>query len=170
MVYPNEIHLFEAHKISQLHGHKGDGCTLPQSAGSITVKARQVIRRVKVAQILCRLDPLASTPGYKSGDGEVAQVFCTLLDDQIVDGEQHRGCKAKVIEGHVETVHANGELVLEFAQISVLEAGAIANNEAALAHMGVLQGIDLLNRFAPPGMKLTVGPIGQHFKGIAGGA
>src|SRR3972149_11193665 len=94
----------------------------------------------------------AGTPGEEFGDVEAGEIGGGLLDDQVVDHAQVGGGKAQLGEHEIDAIHPEGELILKFFEISVLETWPVADNEGAFAFMNILQRGQATGALPSPGV------------------
>lgn len=87
----------------------------------------------------------------------------TLFDDEVVDGDEAGGGEAEFGEHQVDAVHPEGEFVLEFGEVGLLEGGSVADDEGALAFVCVLERGETTDALAPP--RVQVG--GRHLRQAA---
>ena len=107
-------------------------------------------------------------PGEEFGEVESGHFRGALLDDEVVDGSEVGGGKAQFGEHQIDTVHPEGEFVFELGQVSLLEAGAVADDETALALMDVPIFIHPPAALTPPGMQVGIGHLRQAADGVVG--
>jgi hypothetical protein len=108
------------------------------------------------------------TPRQKLRHGQLENVIVELFDDKIIDRAKICRLKSKFGKKHVNAIHAEGNFIFEFAQVSLLEAGAIADDESAFAFVNIFQLSQAPNAFTPPGMKIGGGQLRQAAKRIIG--
>ena len=108
------------------------------------------------------------TPGDEFRKRQRIDILHKLLDDKVVCNAKIRGRESQLRKRQVETVHAKRDLVPQFAEIRLLQAGTVADDEGAFAFMNTLQLSEPSNALAPPGMQIRIGQFGDAAEGIVG--
>ena len=77
-------------------------------------------------------------PGDKFGNGERVDVIHELFNDKIIRYAKIRGTESPVWERKIDTVHAEGDLILQLAEIGLLQAGTIPHYKGAFPLVNIL--------------------------------
>jgi len=93
-----------------------------------------------------------------------------LFDDEIVDGDEAGSGEAEFGEHQVDAVHPEGEFVLEFGEVGLLEGWSVADDEGAAARLRVrvLERGEATDALAPPRMQVRGGNLRQAAKRVVG--
>lgn len=83
-------------------------------------------------------------------DCERGDVVHELFDDEVVCYAEVGCCESPFGECEINSVHAEGNLILQFTRISLLQAGTVADDEGALAIVNILQRAEATNTLPPP--------------------
>ncbi len=159
-----------------MQGHIGNRCALPQPAAHIFGKLWPGVGGVQEDQVLdaciagCFLgwDQVVRAPGKEFRHGQPANILGALFDHQAVDAQKIGGRKAQLGEDQVDAVHPKGGFVAQPGQIGLFQAGTVADDEAALAAMFILEIRQPADALAPPGMEGGSRPERQALECIAG--
>ena len=101
------------------------------------------------------------TPGDEFWNREGADVAHELLDDEIVRHAEVGGGESPFGESEIDSVHAEGDLVLQFARVGPLQAGTVADDEGALALVNILQRGEAADAPPSPRMQIRGGQLRQ---------
>ena len=80
-----------------------------------------------------------------------------MLDDEVVCDAEVGGGESPLGEVEIDTVHAEGDLVLQLARVGLLQAGTVADDEGAFAFVHILQRGEAANALLPPRVKIRGG-------------
>ena len=108
-----------------------------------------------------RFEMSVRTPGDEFWNRERVDVVHKLFDDEIVRHAEVGRCESPLGKGEVNSIHAEGDLVLQFACVRPLEAGTVADNEGAFAFVNILQRREPTNTLPPPGVQIRRGQLRQ---------
>lgn len=101
------------------------------------------------------------TPGDEFWNWKGGDVGHELLDDEVVCDAEVGCCEAPFREREINSVHAEGDLVLQFARVGLLQTGAIPDDEGTFAFVNILQRGEATNALPPPRMKIRGGQFRQ---------
>ena len=101
------------------------------------------------------------TPGDELRNLKREKITHKLFDDEVVGDADVRGGEAEFWKGKVDAVHAKGDLILELAEIGLLQRGSVANDEGTLAFVNIFQRGETFNAFAPPRVKIRGRQLGN---------
>ena len=100
-------------------------------------------------------------PGDEFGDWEGRDIVHELFDDEVVCDAEVGSGESPLGESEINSVHAEGDLVLQLARVGLLQAGTVADDERALAFVNVLQCREAANALPPPRVKKRRGQLRQ---------
>lgn len=107
-------------------------------------------------------------PGEEFGQVEGGHFGGALFDDEVVDGDEAGGAEAEFGEHQVNAVHPEGEFVLEFGEVGLLEGGTVADDEGTLAFVCVLERGEATDALASPRMQVCGGELRQAANPVVG--
>lgn len=99
------------------------------------------------------------TPCDEFGNWEGGDIVHELLDDEVVRDAEVGRCESPLGEGEINSVHAEGDLVLQLARVGLLQARTIADDEGALPFVDILQRGEAANALPPPGVEICGGKL-----------
>ena len=108
------------------------------------------------------------TPGKKLRNFEGGHFGGALFDDEVVDGDEAGGGEAEFGEHQVDAVHPEGEFVLEFGEVGLLEGGSVADDEGALTFVRVFECGEATDALAPPRMQVRGRQLRDAAKRVVG--
>ena len=157
VVDADQDHFLEAHMISQLQADVGDRGTFPDPVAHIGRKLGGGVGGVDEVHPIVHLQPLAGTPREELGHLQGVEFGYGLFHHQVVDAHQAARGEAKLLRGEEDPVHTDRELVLEPAEIGVLQRRTVPNNEASFTFVAILELSQPAAGFAPPGVQISRG-------------
>ena len=107
-------------------------------------------------------------PGDELRNLQGEEVVDELFNDKIIGDADVRGCETKFGKGKVEAVHAKGNLILELAEIGLLQRWSIANDEGTFAFVNIFQRGETVDAFAPPWVKIRGRQLGDAANAVIG--
>jgi len=108
------------------------------------------------------------TPGDELRYSERVNVIHKLFDDQVICDAEIRSCESQFRKCKIKTVHAKCDLVAQLAEIGLLEAGTVSNDEGAFPFVNILQLSETPDALAPPGMEIRGRQLRDAPNGIVG--
>lgn len=101
------------------------------------------------------------TPGNEFGNRQRVDVIHELLDDEIVRHTEVGGCESPFGKSEIDSVHAEGDLIFQFARVGALEAWTVADDECAFALVNILQRSEAADALPSPRVKVRGGQLRQ---------
>ncbi len=108
------------------------------------------------------------TPGDELRNLQSEEVAHKLFDDEVVRNADVRGGEAKLWKGKVEAVHAKGNLILELAEIGLLQRWSVTNDEGTFAFVNIFQRGKAFDAFTPPRVKICGRQLGDAANAVIG--
>ena len=108
------------------------------------------------------------TPCEEFRHGQREDIIAELLDDEVVDGAKVGGVESEFGEQQIDAIHPEGEFVLQLGEVSLFQAGAVADDEGTPAFMNILERSKAANAFASPRMKIRIGQLRNTADGVVG--
>ena len=94
------------------------------------------------------------TPRDEFWQCERVDVIHELFNDQVIGDAQIGGSESQIRKSQIKAVHAERDLVFQPAEIGLLQAGAIPDDERAFALVNILQSGKTPEALAPPWMQI----------------
>lgn len=106
------------------------------------------------------------TPGDELWKRECVDVIHKLFDNQVICDAKIAGRESQFGECQVEAIHTKRDLIAQLAEIRLLQAGTIANDEGALAFVNIFHFTESPNALAPPRMAICIRKFRDAAEGI----
>lgn len=106
------------------------------------------------------------TPGDEFWDGQRGYVVYELFDNEVIRHAEVGCGESPLRKREIDTIHAEGDLVLQLAHVGLLQAGTVADDEGAFAFVNILQRSKSTNALPPPGVKKRGGQLRDSSEAI----